>query len=869
MNVLNFLNSGSWVRRAIQWAGIGAVAVVFLRLVYPFGPFTAAGSNPSLQYLDSRICQACHAEIYDSYQNVAMGKSFYPPSLENVVEDYTSNNHFYHAASNRHYRMIQRDGKFYQKRYQLDSERKEKNVFEMEITHIMGSGRHARTYLNLSHRGVLRQLPVSWYAQEGQWGMSPGYDRVRHDDFRRRITHSCMFCHAAYPRLPEPSDRYGQRSLFPQEMPSGIDCQRCHGAGSHHVELASVGQAEVEEIREAILNPANLSPERQMEVCLQCHAKTNLGKLGVRVRRFGRTVYSFRVGEPLDKYMVHFDIIEPNNRKSPSRFQLDSTAHRLLQSVCFLESQGKMTCTTCHNPHQTPRGSEGVQHFRRTCLKCHSDLSEASHPGLENNDCISCHMPKRRAEDAVHVVMTDHLIQRHLPIRDLLAPLEEDHSPRQGKVVLHKPESLLFSERDLYLGMGQVQSPANLREGVSRLKIAIESEGAKTSEPYVKLAAALVEIGGLDEAESYLRRALQMDPDMVIPRYRLAEVLQESGKLDKAAHHYRQVLRLDPGYGEANIGLGIIHKQQGQPDMAIRHFQQALQSNPLLASGPANLGTTYLQQGKVIKATERFYQALRIEPADAQVHLNLGIALSRSSRDSEAIEAFHQAIALKSNFSEAYYSLGLAEAQQGRQKQAVEAFRQAIRLKADHSASHYNLGVAYSQQGRLEQAAKAFQAVVRLKPDDREAYYNLALAYDQLGKGQEAVEAWSQSIRLAPQDPEAHLNLGIAYSRTGALDQAVDAFRQASNLRPNFAEAYSNLGLAYGQLGCLKEALKSFKRAVEIYPRDSVVHFNLGLAYLMLGQTDLAMEEYEILKDLEDHENAHLLIRRINQQGPS
>ena len=27
-------------------------------------------------------------------------------------------------------------------------------------------------------------------------------------------------------------------------------------------------------------------------------------------------------------------------------------------------------------------------------------------------DCIGCHMPKRRTDDAVHVVMTDHWIQR-------------------------------------------------------------------------------------------------------------------------------------------------------------------------------------------------------------------------------------------------------------------------------------------------------------------------------------------------------------------------------------------------------------------------------------------------------------------------
>ena len=38
---------------------------------------------------------------------------------------------------------------------------------------------------------------------------------------------------------------------------------------------------------------------------------------------------------------------------------------------------------------------------------------------MEN--CLDCHMPKRRTDDAVHVIMTDHYIQRCRPARDLLA----------------------------------------------------------------------------------------------------------------------------------------------------------------------------------------------------------------------------------------------------------------------------------------------------------------------------------------------------------------------------------------------------------------------------------------------------------------
>ncbi len=181
-------------------------------------------------YVDARSCRPCHTEIYESYQSVAMARSFYRPAADNVIEDYEKNNRFFHAASNRHYRMLRRDGRFFQQRYQLQQGR-EVNLFEQEVHYIIGSGNHARSYLNLSAGGVLTQLPVTWYPQEKRWGISPGYDRKQHYDFSRKIDYGCLFCHNATPKLAEGADRYGRENLFPQELPRGIDCQRCHGPG--------------------------------------------------------------------------------------------------------------------------------------------------------------------------------------------------------------------------------------------------------------------------------------------------------------------------------------------------------------------------------------------------------------------------------------------------------------------------------------------------------------------------------------------------------------------------------------------------------------------------------------------------------------
>jgi len=89
-----------------------------------------------------------------------MARSLYRPTPANVIEDYRRNNHFYHAASESHYRMVERQGRFYQQRYQLDERGNEINFLEVEVTHIIGSGNLSRSYLHLSSTGEATELPV-------------------------------------------------------------------------------------------------------------------------------------------------------------------------------------------------------------------------------------------------------------------------------------------------------------------------------------------------------------------------------------------------------------------------------------------------------------------------------------------------------------------------------------------------------------------------------------------------------------------------------------------------------------------------------------------------------------------------------------
>ncbi|MDQ6676177.1 MAG: hypothetical protein M3Z09_02655 [Acidobacteriota bacterium] len=201
-------------------------------------------------YVTPEACAGCHRDIWETYRRTGMARSFYRPAPANTIEDYTKNNTFYHQPSDSYFTMLRRDGKYYQRRYQIDLNGNQINPVEKQIDFILGSGNHSRAYLHRTAQNKLIELPLAWYAEQGgYWAMNPGYDRPHHDGFRREITYDCMFCHNRYPEIPAENDQPFAEPVYADTLPEGIDCQRCHGPGRTHAQLAKISGAKPEDIR--------------------------------------------------------------------------------------------------------------------------------------------------------------------------------------------------------------------------------------------------------------------------------------------------------------------------------------------------------------------------------------------------------------------------------------------------------------------------------------------------------------------------------------------------------------------------------------------------------------------------------------------
>jgi tetratricopeptide (TPR) repeat protein len=632
-----------------------------------------------------------------------MGRSFHRPAIETGS--------YFHKPSDRYYELVTRDGKLFQTRHQIGFNRKETNFEEKQIDYVVGSGNHARTYLHRNPDGRFIELPVSWYAEKGGYfAMSPGYDNARPEDFRRTVPDDCLFCHNGYPKAGV--------------IAEGIDCQRCHGPGRAHVE--SSGKA-------AIVNPAKLDRDRQLDDCMQCHLETTSLRLPNAIRRYDRTPFSYRPGEPLTDYEIFFD--HAPGTDFDDRFEVAHQAYRLRKSACFLQS--KMTCTTCHDPHQ----AQTAEHFVSVCKSCHAMPHS-------NGDCLDCHMWKRRSEDAVHVVMTDHFIQRRKPARDFLAALPETALPYQGEVVPYYPSRT----DELYLAVAQVQHESNLQVGLPRLVEAIAKTKPEIPEFYVELGKAWSKSGKQDEAIRAYEEALRHRENYPPALRELAAALALNGNISRAI----EVGGKASADTAALTNLGNAYLQQGNVDRAKEVLEQALALNPELPDAANLLGLVSLAKQDQEKAEAAFRRAIAIQPEMAEAHNNLGNLLAARKDYAEAAYHFQQAIASNPSYADVHHSYGLLLVLTHSYDQAAMELGEAARLNPNSAQLHIDFADALAGRGRIPAALDEYRRALQVAGERTPEYYEAHLSLGAImAKNGNRTEARSH-LQLASQssDPD-------------------------------------------------------------------------------------------------------------------
>ena len=557
--------------------------------------------HDSVAYVGKETCKKCHLEIYNSFMETGMGQSFDVASKNKSMLDENDNLLIYDQDKNLYYQPFWKNDSLYISEFRL----KDKDTIhklEKKIDYIIGSGQHTNSHL-FSINGYLHQLPYTFYTQEKKADLPPGYEDGNNSRFSRKIGMECISCHNAYPNYIEGSiNKY-------HSLPSGIDCERCHGPGEVHVKRKLSGEFidTSKYIDYSIVNPAKLNKELQFDICSRCHLQ------GISILKNGKKWNDFKPGEKLNHTMDIFLSKHENNED----FIMASHVDRLKQSSCF--TQGDLTCISCHDPHKSVLKKSG-NFFNNKCNSCHSTCKTNT---AENIDCISCHMPKSSSIDIPHVTITDH------------------------KISVHKNQK---DSKGIFKGLICVnnENPTNL----SKAKAYIEYYENSTENGQFYIPA-------LDTALKYLDKCSLEESFVTYIHYFYTR--KEFKKLIK---HFENNFQqdLERNFTLENIGwtyfwLAESYLQFGLNNKAYLYYKKSIHISPKNIDFLLKTAVLEMKINKYILAEERLLKIIKLYPNSKQAHFNLGSLYLNQNNFEESQKYFNKAKKLDPDYKLAIRNL--------------------------------------------------------------------------------------------------------------------------------------------------------------------------------------------------------------------
>lgn len=586
---------------------------------------TYLNHSDSARYVGMQVCGTCHADKLETFIHTGMGLSFDSATQSKSKAHFGSMSLVYDSVLDYFYYPYWKSDQFFIDEFRLQNgdtihKRSER------IDYIVGSGQHTNSHL-LYRNGYLFQAPITFYTQKQKWDLAPGFEHGNNSRFTRIIDDECMGCHNSMPVLSPTDERNFQR------IGRGIDCERCHGPGSVHVNKRLSGASSMEGVDRTIVNPSDLSWERQIDLCQRCHLQGN------NVLKPGKRFEDFRPGMVLKDV---FEVYLPEYDGAQSGFKMANHSDRLQMSACFKSSNqpGKplrLTCITCHNPHVSVRETR-MSVFNSTCINCHhSNCTEREYERLKvQNSCVTCHMPGSSAEDIPHVSVHDHKIGI---FKEAIQNVRMDKDPIGLYCVNNpdpEPEMLIrayltyyekFDALPLYrkkarelldhnpvpaLEAHYAYQVGHWQEVINYAGVLNISEIGHTDA--YRVAEAFAARGNYSESAEWFELALQKAPDRFEYLNRYANVLTKLRRYEEAIQTLSKVIKLNPVYKPALSNMAYVMMESGQTGKAAFWLDRCLKIDPDFIPALENSIRLSLIKGDRNRTLEHLEKLQRLDP---------------------------------------------------------------------------------------------------------------------------------------------------------------------------------------------------------------------------------------------------------------
>jgi serine/threonine protein kinase/tetratricopeptide (TPR) repeat protein len=371
--------------------------------------------------------------------------------------------------------------------------------------------------------------------------------------------------------------------------------------------------------------------------------------------------------------------------------------------------------------------------------------------------------------------------------------------PATSEITFASKDRVLKKDEDIFNATketaGEILNFFQVRELISKLQkdlrtiVAPGTDNLEALRAFILASRCTYEGSPFDE--KYLRQAIELDPDFIMPRAWLISRLIGRNETTEAAAQYGHLLTLK---AKATPAEQIMIDWAG-----------------------------YCLRGDLRGQIDCLKVALEYSPGNNILLFLLGRLQYITKDDAGCIQTMGKIIRMKWQYSPAYYLMGSSQWRAGDFAKAKAYLAQGCSIQPVFPDAYLLLGYLHKKDGDMDQ-------------------YNSCLRsyFENLGG------------RGVPQEAR-YAAMGEYFLRADIPEEAVAGFRKALELAPKNAQYALGLANSYANNQSIPEAIAEYRRCLELDPTSAEAHLKLATIYEGQADPRQALEHYRVFLKLDSN----------------
>ena len=415
----------------------------------------------------------------------------------------------------------------------------------------------------------------------------------------------------------------------------------------------------------------------------------------------------------------------------------------------------------------------------------------------------------------------------------------------------------------------------------------------RSADAYTRLAMAALSANEIDEFESSIGIALEIDPQHQEALRFVAKINMQTGRFHDAGRIFANLIEQNPEFTEFYLALGYCFYKGGDSPTAEIVYRRVLEMDPenqcailnleVLSNGEGTVSHTIPENEEVVDCKELeknlvdfelayldqqsnevksiLKKIFQVTPENYEVLLSLGTMTIQLGEFETAKHLINKAINLDETAPEAWTQLALAELNLNNLELALEAIDESLKRSQNLDSKRLRGKLLYLAHNHKE-ALVEFQDILAHFPEDVYLLQCSAICQFKTEDITGAKETYEKVLSLEPNNEVAQNNLNAIieseqtqiqeevdsfescldqateFYQKGALNSAIQKLQEAINFKPELAATYATLGSLEFEAGRPNDAIASLGKSIELEPNSSDYLTRLALVEYQLGNTD-------------------------------